>query len=97
MIENREETKKGKKEGREGEKEGEKERTEGEKKENERKLYRVMRWTSKVGTGGRLGVGDANPEKAHGQKSLRGYSLWGRRVGHNQATSDQKLKEMVII
>ena len=97
MIENREETKKGKKEGWEGEKEGEKEKKEGEKKENERKLYRVMRWTSKVGTGGRLGVGDANPEKSHGQKSLRGYSLWGRRVGHNQATSDQKLKEMVII
>ena len=33
----------------------------------------------------------------HGQKSLGGYSPWGRRVGHNQATSDQKLKEMVII
>ena len=51
----------GKKEGREGEKEGEKERKEGEKKENERKLYRVMRWTSKVGTGGRLGPSACHP------------------------------------
>lgn len=56
MIENREERKKGKKGGREGERK--RERKKGKKKKKNSRV--MMWWTSKVGTGGRLGVGDAN-------------------------------------
>ena len=38
------------------------------------------------------------PGESHGQRSLVGYSLWGRkRVGHNLATKQQQCQQFVII
>ena len=35
------------------------------------------------------------PGKSHGQRSLAGYSLWGRkRVGHNSATKPEDCKSV---
>ena len=45
------------------------------------------------GSGRSSGEGNGTPlqysclEKSHGRRSLVGYTLWGRRVGHNWATS----------
>ena len=33
------------------------------------------------------------PEKSHGRMSLGGYSLWGRRVGHDLTTKQQQFAE----
>ena len=46
-----------------------------------------------TGWGRHPGEGNSNPSlpgKSHGQRSLAGYSPWGRkRVGHNLATKQQ--------
>ena len=35
------------------------------------------------------------PGKSHGQRSLAGYSPWGRRVGHNLASRQQQQQQHV--